>query len=80
MMSPGTFTATGPVSMVIKFAFDLQSNDQLTGGPAWINSEGCDIEAKELDSSVESMKGILFQTRPAKSGSWSNRCLRTVSS
>jgi len=43
--------------MVIKFAYNLQSNDQLEGGPGWINSDKYDIEGKEFDSFAESMKG-----------------------
>jgi uncharacterized protein (TIGR03435 family) len=58
MMMPGRFTATNiPVSMLIKFAYNLQSNDQLMGGPDWINSDKYDIEGKEFDSFVKSMKG-----------------------
>ena len=58
MMGPGRFTATNiPIRMVIKFAYNLQSNDQLTGEPDWVNSEKYDIEGKEFDTFVESMKG-----------------------
>lgn len=58
MLRPGRFTATNiPIRMVIKFAYSLQSNDQLTGGPGWINSDKYDIEGKEFDSFAESMKG-----------------------
>ena len=58
MLRPGRFTATNiPIRMVIKFAYHLQSNNQLTGGPGWINSDKYDIEGKEFDSFAESMKG-----------------------
>ncbi len=58
MLRPGRFTATNiPIRMVIKFAYNLQSNDQLTGEPAWVNTEKYDIEGKEFDSFAESMKG-----------------------
>lgn len=62
MMEPGRFTATNiPIRLIIKFAYNLQSDAQLTGGPGWINSEKYDIEGKESDSFVESMKGHSFE-------------------
>lgn len=57
-MIPCRFTATNiPVTMLIKFAYNLHLNGQLTGGPEWIHSDLYDVEGKEFDSFVKSMKG-----------------------
>jgi len=38
------------VKFLIKFAYKAQSDDQVSGGPGWINSEKYDISAKVEDS------------------------------
>jgi len=54
MMSPGKFTMSGmPVVELIRFAYDLKSDTQLSGGPGWVNSDKFDIEAKETEAQVQ---------------------------
>jgi bla regulator protein blaR1 len=53
-ISPGKFSAAGmPLKELIRFAYDLKSDAQLTGGPAWVNSDRFDIEAKEDEAHAQ---------------------------
>jgi uncharacterized protein (TIGR03435 family) len=48
----GRFTATNArLKMLIGLAYNVQ-NFEISGGPAWINSDGYDIEAKAADSAI----------------------------
>jgi bla regulator protein BlaR1 len=61
-MSPGKFTTKGETTRaVIGFAYDIKSDNQLSGGPSWINSEKYDIEAKEEDSVAEKLHKLPFE-------------------
>jgi bla regulator protein blaR1 len=61
-MSPGKFTTRGQtVKEVIEFAYDIKSDNQLSGGPSWINSEKYDIEAKEEASVAEKLQKLPFE-------------------
>ena len=61
-MSPGKFTTEAEtIKEVIRFAYDIKSDDQLSGGPSWINSEKFDIEAKEEHSVAENLQKLPFQ-------------------
>jgi uncharacterized protein (TIGR03435 family) len=54
-ISPGKFSVVGmPLKELIRFAYDLKSDAQLTGGPAWVNSDRFDIEAKEDEAQASS--------------------------
>jgi uncharacterized protein (TIGR03435 family) len=56
LMSPGKFSMVGmPVAELIRFAYDLKSDAQLTGGPGWVNSDKFDIDAKETDAQVQAL-------------------------
>ncbi|HEV2484529.1 MAG TPA: TIGR03435 family protein [Terracidiphilus sp.] len=48
-----------PLTALIRFAFDIRSDDQLPKEPAWIASEKFDIDAKVDDSDVEAMSKLL---------------------
>ena len=53
MPTNGHFTATGAVAkLVLMLAYDVQEN-QIVGGPTWLDSEKWDIEAKSEDQKVE---------------------------
>jgi uncharacterized protein (TIGR03435 family) len=61
-MTPGKFTTEAEtIKEVIRFAYDIKSDNQLSGGPSWINSEKFDIEAKEEDSVAENLKKLSFE-------------------
>ena len=61
-MTPGKFTTEAEnIKEVIRFAYDIKSDSQLSGGPSWINSEKFDIEAKEEDSVAENLKKLSFE-------------------
>jgi bla regulator protein BlaR1 len=54
MMSPGKFSMSGmPIKELIRFAYDLKSDQQLTGSPGWIDTERFDVEAKEDQAEIE---------------------------
>ena len=48
-----------PLTALIRFAFDIRSDDQLPKEPAWITTEKFDIDAKVDDSDVEAMSKLL---------------------
>ena len=60
MISPGKFSMTGmPLKELIRFAYDLKSDAQLTGGPSWVNSDRFDIEAKEDEAQTQASNKLL---------------------
>ena len=59
MMSEGKFATENQSLMgLIKFAYNLKSDDQLIGAPAWVGSKGFDIDAKEDAAFVEASKTL----------------------
>jgi bla regulator protein blaR1 len=59
MMSHGRFTVENQaLSEIIKFAYNITSEDQLSGGPSWIRSEKYDIDAKEEAALVQKLKNL----------------------
>src|SRR5438552_2188031 len=61
-MSPGKFTTKGQtLKGIIKFAYDIKSDNQLSGGPSWVNSEKYDIEAKEEASVAAKLQKLPFE-------------------
>src|SRR5689334_21581071 len=44
-----------PLTALIRFAYDIRSDDQLPKEPAWITQEKFDVDAKMDDSDVEAM-------------------------
>jgi uncharacterized protein (TIGR03435 family) len=61
MMSRDRFNTTNLATKeLIEFAYDAK-DDQLSGGPSWINSEKYDIDAKEEDSVVERLQKLPFE-------------------
>jgi uncharacterized protein (TIGR03435 family) len=54
LLSPGRFTMEDmPVKELIRFAYGLRSEDQLSGVPAWAASDRFDIVAKESGSQTQ---------------------------
>jgi len=63
----GRFTATNVTTKeLIKFAYNGKQSgfslrdDQVSGGPSWINSDRFDIDAKEEDSIVKGLKKLTY--------------------
>jgi uncharacterized protein (TIGR03435 family) len=48
-----------PLTALIRFAYDIRSDDQLPKEPAWIAHEKFDIDAKVDDSQVAAMESML---------------------
>jgi uncharacterized protein (TIGR03435 family) len=48
-----------PLTALIRFAYDIRSNDQLPKDPAWIEHDKFDIDAKVDDSQVAAMASLL---------------------
>ena len=67
MMSQGKFaTENEPLMGLIKFAYNLKSDDQLFGAPGWVGSKGFDIDAKEDAAFVEAAKTLPPEQRIAQ--------------
>lgn len=55
-VSPARFQAeNAPLAALIRFAYDIKSDDQLPKDPAWIRSERFDIDAKVDDAEAAAM-------------------------
>jgi len=58
-MTPNRFVTTNVTTQeLIKFAYNLRSNDQIAGAPAWIGSKSFDIEAKEDEALVAALQKL----------------------
>ncbi len=67
LMSQGKFaTENEPLMGLIKFAYNLKSDDQLLGAPGWVASKGFDIDAKEDAAFVEAAKTLPPEQRIAQ--------------
>lgn len=63
-MSPSGFSAThASLKEMIGFAYGLKGDDQLVGGPNWMDSEYFDIEAKESDKDIAADKTLTMEQR-----------------
>ena len=61
-MTHGKFSAKDQsVKEIIRFAYDIKSDNQLSGGPSWIDSQKYDIDAKEEDSVAERLPKLPFE-------------------
>jgi len=59
MIAPNRFRVeNGTVIALIRFAYDIKSDDQLPKEPRWIGSDKFDIDAKIADSQSEAMKKL----------------------
>jgi bla regulator protein blaR1 len=55
----GRFTTIGaPATLLIRFAYNLQSDSEVSGGPGWINSDKYDINAKIEDELAEKLQKL----------------------
>jgi uncharacterized protein (TIGR03435 family) len=56
---PGRFTTIGaPAKLLIQFAYNLQSDSEISGGPSWINFDKYDIDAKIEDAMAEKLEKL----------------------
>lgn len=63
VFSDGFTSINLPLKEVLRFAYNLRSDDQLAGGPSWINSMDYDIEAKESDADARRMSHLSVDQR-----------------
>jgi uncharacterized protein (TIGR03435 family) len=64
MISPTRFRVeNGTVTALIRFAYNIKSDDQLPKEPGWIGTERFDIDAEVADSQVEAMKTMIPDMR-----------------
>ena len=58
-LAPGRFSVeNAPLAVLIQFAYDIKSGDQLPKAPGWIGSENFDIDARVADAEVEALKEL----------------------
>jgi bla regulator protein blaR1 len=58
-LSPTGFTAKrASLRDLIGMAYGVRGDDQITGGPGWMNSEYYDVEAKESEADIEAAKKL----------------------
>jgi bla regulator protein BlaR1 len=66
-MSHGKFSTEAQTTKeVIRFAYDIKSDSQLSGGPGWIDSEKFDIEAKEEAAVAEKLENLPFEEQTSQ--------------
>ena len=59
-LSTSRFQAeNAPLTALIRFAYDIKSDDQLPKEPSWISSERFDVDAKADDAEAEAMTKLL---------------------
>lgn len=63
-MSPANFAIEhGSLRELIKYAYNIKADDQLAGGPSWMNSEFYDIQAKASDSQIEAINKLNWERK-----------------
>ena len=61
-MSPASFVIEhGSLRELIKYAYNIKSDDQLAGGPSWMDSEFYDIQAKASDTQIEAINKLNWE-------------------
>lgn len=67
-VSPSNFSAEHySLKRLIKWAYKIKSDDQLFGGPSWMDSEFFDIRAKASDPEIEAMNALSFEQKAEQS-------------
>lgn len=62
--TPGRFSTLGTsAKFLIEYAYSLESDAQLSGGPSWINSDKYEIEAKVDDTLADKLEKLPIQER-----------------
>jgi bla regulator protein BlaR1 len=59
-LSPARFAAHSSLKGLIKFAYQVKSDDQIVGGPGWMSSESFDIQAKASETEIEAFNKLPF--------------------
>ena len=63
-LSPSGFTAKrASLREMIGMAYGVKGDDQVTGGPSWMNSEYYDVEAKESEADNEAANKLTMDQR-----------------
>ena len=66
-LQPSRFKAeAAPLNRLIKFAWDVKSDQQVVGLPDWVRGEDFDIDAKVSDAEVEALKNLTAEQRFAQ--------------
>lgn len=75
-MTPNGFIATNaPLKMLIQYAYNLKSEDQLSGLPASLSSKGFDIDAKEDEALAAELQNLPVDQRASRVQSLLQRLL-----
>jgi bla regulator protein blaR1 len=60
-MSPANFFMKGSLKDLIKYGYDIRSDEQLVGGPSWMNTEVFDVHAKAADPDIKAINTLNWQ-------------------
>jgi len=60
-MSAANFSMKGSLKDLIKYGYDIKSDEQLVGGPSWMNTEFFDVHAKAADADIKSVNKLNWQ-------------------
>jgi bla regulator protein blaR1 len=60
-MSPANFFMKGSLKDLIKYGYDMRSDEQLVGGPSWMNTEFFDVQAKATDTDSKAIDKLNFE-------------------
>src|ERR1700691_5167618 len=60
-MSPANFRMNGSLKWLIKYGYDMRSDEQLVGGPSWMNTEFFDVQAKATEADIKAINKLYWQ-------------------
>jgi uncharacterized protein (TIGR03435 family) len=63
LSATGFATTHATLKDIIGIAYGIKGDDQLIGGPSWMNSERFDVEAKESETDIEAGKKLTLEQR-----------------
>jgi uncharacterized protein (TIGR03435 family) len=60
-MSPANFFMHGSLKELIKYGYNIKSDEQLVGGPSWMNTDFFDVRAKAADADIKAVNKLNWE-------------------
>jgi bla regulator protein blaR1 len=61
MMSAAAFRMKGSLKDLIEYGYDMRSDEQLVGGPSWMNTEFFEVRAKATEADIKAINKLYWQ-------------------